>query len=70
MDTAISDNLAREFTPSSEGNSPVLPGLLDQIPEREEIGTVTADEAYDTRRRHIAVVARHAIPIIPIRKNG
>lgn len=39
-----------EFTPSSDGDSPVLPELLDQIPKGEEIGTVTADGAYDTRR--------------------
>lgn len=33
----------------------MLPELLDQIPEREEIGTVTADGAYDTRRYHTAI---------------
>ena len=42
MDTATSDIRAVEFTPSSDGDSPVLPELLDQIPEGEEIGTVTA----------------------------
>jgi hypothetical protein len=52
MDTAISDIRAVEFTPSSDGDSPVLPELLDQIPAGEEIGTVTADGAYDTRRCH------------------
>jgi len=31
---------------------------------------VTADGAYDTRRCHTAILARKAIPIIPIRKNG
>ena len=40
MDTATSDIRALEFTPGSDG--PVLPELLDQIPEGEEIGTVTA----------------------------
>ena len=43
MDTATSDIRAVEFTPSSDGDSPVLPELLGQIPEGEEIGTVTAD---------------------------
>ena len=52
MDTATSDIRAVEFTPSSDGDSPVLPELLDQIPEGEDIGTVTADGAYDTRRCH------------------
>jgi hypothetical protein len=84
MDTATSDICAVEFTPSSDGDSPVLPELLDQIPEDEEIRTVTAphsghrvakpcratDSAYDTRRCHTAIIDRQAIPIIPIRKNG
>ena len=42
MDTATSDIRAVEFTPSREGDSPVLPDLLGQIPEDEDIGTVTA----------------------------
>ena len=41
MDTATSDIRAVEFTPSSDGDSPVLPELLDQIPEREGIYTVS-----------------------------
>ena len=52
------------------GDSPVLPDLLDQIPEGEDIGTVTADGAYDTRGCHTAVIDREATAIIPIRKNG
>jgi hypothetical protein len=70
MDTATSDIRAVEFTPSSDGDSPVLPELLDQIPEGEEIGTVTADGAYDTRRCHTAIIGRQATAIIPIRRNG
>jgi hypothetical protein len=70
MDTATSDIRAVEFTPSSDGDSPVLPDLLDQIPEDEEIGTVTADGAYDTRRCHTAIIDRQATAIIPVRKNG
>ena len=73
MDTATSDIRAVEFTPSRDGDSPVLPDLFDQIPQGEELGTVTADGAYDTRRCHSAIIARDAvpiIPIIPIRKNA
>ncbi|TGD41150.1 IS5 family transposase, partial [Pseudotabrizicola sediminis] len=70
MDTVTSDIRAVEFTPSSDGDSPVLPELLDQIPEGEMIGTVTADGAYDMRRCHTAIIDRQATPIIPIRKNG
>ena len=48
----------------------MLPDLLGQIPEAEQIGTVTADQAYDTRRCHTAIIGRQATPVIPIRKNG
>jgi hypothetical protein len=70
MDTATSDIRAVEFTPSRDGDSPVLPELLDQIPKDDEIGTVTADGAYDTRRCYTAIIGRNAAPIIPIRKNA
>lgn len=56
--------------PSRDGDSPVLPDLPEQIPVDEPIGTVTADGAYDTRRRHAAIIERQAAAIIPIRKNG
>jgi hypothetical protein len=42
---ATSDIRAVEFTPSRDGDSPVLPDLLGQIPAGEQIGTVTADGA-------------------------
>ena len=70
MDPATSDIRAVEFTPSRDGDSPVLPDLLGQIPAGEQIGTVTADGAYDTRRCHKAIIECDAVPIIPIRKNG
>lgn len=70
MDTATSDIRAVEFTSSREGDSPTLPALLDQIPEDEQIGSVTADGAYDTRRCHTAILEHEATAIIPIRKNG
>ena len=70
MDTATSDIRAVEFTSSGEVNSRTLPALLDQIPEDEQIGSVTADGAYDTRRCHTAILEHEATAIIPIRKNG
>ncbi len=70
MDTATSDIRAVEFTPSRDGDSPILPDLLGQIPEDDRIACVTADGAYDTRRCHAAIIARDAQAIIPIRKNG
>ena len=70
MDPATSDIRAVEFTPSCDGDSLVLPDLPGQIPAGEQIGTVTADGAYDPRRCHKAIIERDAVPIIPIRKNG
>ena len=70
MDTGSGDVVAVEFTSSREGDSPVLPDLPDQIPVDQEIGTVTGDGAFDTRRCHIAILARGGTAVIPIRKNG
>lgn len=70
MDTATGDIRAVEFTSSREGDSPVLPDLLDQIPPDEQIGTVTGDGAFDTRRCHAAILERSGTAVIPIRKNG
>jgi hypothetical protein len=70
IDTATSDIRAVEFTPSRDGDSPVLPDLPGQIPADANISTVTTDGAYDTRRCHTAILARDAVPIILISKNG
>lgn len=70
MDTATGDIRAVEFTSSDKGDSPVLPHLLDQIPPDEQIGTVTGDGAFDTRRCHSAILERGGTAIIPTRKNG
>lgn len=70
MDTATSGIRAVEFTPSREGDSPVLPDLPGRIPEDEDFGTVTADGACDTRRCHSAITAHGGTAITPIRKNG
>jgi len=70
MDTVTSDIRAVEFTPSREGDSPLLRDLLGQIPEDKDIGTVTAEGVYDTRRCPGANIAGGGTAIIPIRKNG
>jgi hypothetical protein len=44
----------------------MLPELLNQIPSDQDIGSVTADGAYDTRKCHEATAAREAPP----RKNA
>lgn len=46
MDTTTGDIRAVEFTSSRQGDSPILPELLSQIPATEDIETVTADGAY------------------------
>jgi hypothetical protein len=52
---------AVEVTTSSIGDAPMLPDLLDQIPADEDISSVTADGAFDTRKCHDAIAARKAI---------
>jgi hypothetical protein len=76
---------AAEFTTSDVGDAPVLPELLDQIPPGQEIASVTADGAFDTRKCHRfgglrgptgatvplrTIAARGAAAIIPPRKNA
>jgi len=61
---------AAEFTTSDVGDAPMLPELLDQIPPDQEIGSVTADGAFDPRKCHDAIAARGAAAIIPPRKNA
>jgi len=48
----------------------MLPDLLNQIPNDQPLGIVTADGAYDTRACHAAIAARGAAAVIPPRKNG
>jgi hypothetical protein len=60
----------------------MLPELLDQIPLGQEIGSVTADGAFDIRKCHDAIAARGAAvfgpsfgpmavrPSLPPRKNA
>ena len=61
---------AVEVTGSNIGDAPMLPELLNQIPSGQDIGSVTADGAYDTRKCHEASAARGAHAVIPPRKNA
>lgn len=61
---------AIEVTGSNVGDAPMLPELLAQIPPEQEIGSVTADGAYDTRKCHEAIADRNAQAVIPPRKNA
>lgn len=64
------------------GDAPMLPELLDQIPPDEDIGSVTGDGAFDTRKCHDVIADRGAeafghslepmafMPSLPPRKNA
>mgnify|MGYP003666585665 FL=1 len=61
---------AVEVTSSGIGDAPILADLLNQIPPDQEISSVTADGAYDTRKCHDAIAARNAHAVIAPRKNA
>lgn len=61
---------AVEVTTSNVGDAPMLPELLAQIPSDQDIGSVTADGAYDTRKCHDAIADRGAHAVILPRKNA
>lgn len=62
--------LGLEVTSSDIGDAPMLPELLAQIPADQDIASVTADGAYDTRKCHDAIAERGAHAVIPPRKNA
>ena len=70
IDAGTLEIRAIEIAGSRIGDAPVLPDLLDQIPDDQEIASVTADGAFDTRKCHAAIAARGAAAIIPPRRNG
>jgi hypothetical protein len=61
---------AVEVTGSNIGDAPMLPELLKQTPSGQDIGIVTADGAYDTRKCHEAIAARGAHAVTPPRKSA
>lgn len=61
---------AVEVTDNSMGDAPMLPELLKQIPCGEQIVSVTADGAYDTKRCYAAISQAGAQPVIVPRKNA
>ena len=69
---ADQEHLARPVGGAGEaGAGPRQPASpRNQVLEGEDIGTVTADGADETRRCHSTIIERHATAIIPIRKNG
>ena len=62
--------MAVEVTSSDIGDAPMLPEFLSQIPPDQEIASVTAGGAQDTRKFHDAIAERVAHAVIPPRKNA
>ena len=60
---------AKEATSSRIGDAPVVPDLLSQIRPDQEVASVRADGAYNTRKCHDAIVARTAYAVRLPRKN-
>lgn len=61
---------AIKVTNSGIGDAPMLPDLLNQIPADHDLGSVTADGAYDMRKCHGVIATRNAHAVIPPRKNA
>lgn len=61
---------AAEITAGNVGDASVLPEMLAQIPSDRNIGSVTVDGAYGTRKCDDAIAARVAQPVISPRKNA
>ena len=70
IDEEMLEVRAVEVTGSNIGDAPILPELLEQIVADEQIGSVTADSAYDTRKCYEAIAARGAAAVIAPRKNA
>ncbi len=59
---------AVEITSSNTAAAPILSELLAQKRPDHEIGSVTANGAYDTRKCHKATAARGAAAVVPPRQ--
>jgi IS5 family transposase len=70
IDAGTLEIQAVEVTGAGVGDAPILPELLAQIPPDQDIATVTADGAYDTRKCNDTIADRGAAAVIPPRKNA
>ncbi len=58
------------MTDHRHGDSEIVPGLLAQLPEGEQIAVISGDGAYDTRAVYAASASRKAALLVPPRRNG
>jgi hypothetical protein len=70
VDADSQEVIAVQVTENSVGDSEVLPDLLDQIDRDDDIGSVSADGAYDTENCHRVIMERGAKAIIPPRETA
>lgn len=70
IDAATLEIRAVEVTSGNVGDTPMLPDLLAQFPQEEEIAAGTAYGAHDTRAGHDAIAARGMAAIIPPRRTA
>jgi hypothetical protein len=61
---------AVEMTDRRNGDGDILPDLLAQLPQEEQIASISGDGAYDTRSVYEASAARKAVLLVPPRRNG
>lgn len=61
---------AVKVTPNNKSDSQILPELLAQLPDDTHLSAVYADGAYDTKGCRSAIANRHAVAVIPPRKNA
>jgi Transposase DDE domain len=70
VDAGSHEVRAVEVTDRRRGDGEVLPALLTQVPEGEQIAPIGGDGAYDTRSAYEAAAARDAALLVPPRRNG
>lgn len=70
IDEETAEVRAVGLTTGNLGDAPMQPELLKQVPPDQNIGSVTADGACDTRKCHDAIAARGAHAVIAPRKNA
>ena len=61
---------AVEMTDHRHGEGEILPSLLAQLPEEEQIAVISGDGAYDTRAVYETSASCHAALLVPPRRNG
>ncbi len=70
VDAQTQEVVAVEMTANFVGDSEVLPDLLEQLDEHDQVASVAADGAYDTIQCHQAIRNKGADALIPPREGA